>query len=213
LTLIHDMPSPTFAAHVLTIPQRRTAMAQTVANLTASDWRGGPRIHVELDENALSRVRIAAAYGQMLLVAADQAADYTLLLEDEIIVNRHLRQNVCAWEPVERGHLILGSLCNREVAHLPGYRPDAENEPSFVADTRMVLGAQALILSRGFLTYAAAHWEDGGAAQSRRLVRLASGFGKMHYHAPSLVQHIGVDDMDGTQRHPALDFDPDWRCG
>ena len=207
------MPAPTFAAHVLTSPERRNAIVQTVANMAASDWKEAPRIHVELSEKAPSRVRRAAAYGQMLLVAVNEATDYTLLLEDDITVNRHLRHNLCSWEPLARGQLVLGSLCSSEVAHLPGYHPDGGEEYSFAAEIRTVLGAQALILSRGFLNYAAAHWEDGGAGQSRRLVRLAKGFGNMHYHAPSLVKHVGADFIPGAQRPDARDFDREWRAG
>lgn len=206
------MPGPTFAAHVLTSPERRNAIVQTVANIAASDWKEAPRIHVELSEKAPSRVRIAAAYGQMLLVAAKDAADYTLLLEDEMTVSLHLRHNLCSWEPLVRGQLILGSLCSPEIAHLPGYPPDGGDEYSFVAETRTVLGAQALILSRQFLNYAAEHWEDGGAGQSRRLVRLLKAFGNMHYHVPSLVKHVGADFISSAQRPAAHDFDREWRA-
>ncbi len=204
------MPPPTFAAHVLTCPERRNAMVQTVASIAASDWDQAPRIHVELSETAPSRVRIAAAYGQMLLVAAKEHADYTLLLEDDITVNRYLHHNLCAWEPLAQGKLILGSLCSPEVAHLPGYPPDTEGY-SFVAEVRTVLGAQALILSRGFLNYAAAHWEGDAAGQSRRLVRLATGFGQMHYHVPSLVQHARADSVWGRQLQNIHDFDREWQ--
>jgi hypothetical protein len=207
------MAAPTFAAHVLTSPERRNAIVQTVANIAASDWNEAPRVHVELSEKAPSRVRIAAAYGQMLLLAAGEATDYTLLLEDDITVNRHLRHNLCSWEPLVHGQLALGSLCSPEVAHLPGYHPEGGEEYSFVAEIRTVLGAQALILSRGFLHYAAAHWEDGGAGQNRRLVRLAKGFGSMHYHVPSLVRHVGPDLIPRAQEHDAHDFDREWRAG
>jgi hypothetical protein len=148
----------------------------------------------------------------MLTAAAAARADYTLLLEDEIAVNRHLRHNLRAWEPVARGVLMLGSLASAEVAHLPGYRPEGGDEHSFVAESRTVLGAQALILAQPFLAYAAAHWGDAGLGQSRRLVRLAADFGRMHYHAPSLVLHLGVDRLWRASPKSAVDFDEDWRA-
>jgi hypothetical protein len=206
------VPSPSFAAHVLTCPDRRGSTVQTVANFAASDWGEAPHIHVELGEGPPSRERIAAAYGHMLTMAAAAGVDYTLLLEDEIAVNRHLRHNLRVWEPVERGELMLGSLASAEIAHLPGYRSEDGDEHSFVAETRTVLGGQALIVSRRFLTYAAAHWGDAGVGQSRRLVRLAAEYGRMHYHVPSLVLHLGADRLWGTQLHGALDFDADWRA-
>jgi hypothetical protein len=149
----------------------------------------------------------------MLRVAAEIPADYTLLLEDDIEVNRHLRHNLLHWNPLRDGNLILGSLYNADVAHLPGYRPDADadEQHSFVAEIRSVLGAQAVILSRAFLSYAVVHWYDAGAGQNRRLVRLASGFGPMQYHTPSLVQHIAVESLYGSELATARDFDPDWR--
>ncbi|HEX5177594.1 MAG TPA: hypothetical protein VFV83_11215 [Chthoniobacteraceae bacterium] len=184
-----------------------------MTNLAASDWGESPRIHVDIASGPPSRERVAAAYGEMLRVAAEIPADYTLLLEDDIEVNRHLRHNLLHWNPLREAKLILGSLYNPDVAHLPGYRPDAEadEQPSFVAEIRSVLGAQAVILSRAFLNYAVVHWYDAGAGQNRRLVRLASGFGPMQYHTPSLVQHIAIESLYGSELATARDFDPDWR--
>jgi hypothetical protein len=207
------MSPPSFAAHILTLPDRRDFVSRTLASLAASDWGPAPRIHVDLAPLPPSRARVAAAYGQMLRVAAELAVDYTLLLEDDIAVNRHLRHNLSEWAPLRQGKLIMGSLHPEDVAHMPAYRPETESEEghSFVAELRTVLGAQALILSRGFLMYAAGHWDDPGGAQSRRLVRLATEFGPMHYHVPSLVQQIAVDGMGGPQLRTARDFDPNWR--
>jgi hypothetical protein len=208
------MPSPRFAAHVLTSPDRRECVSRTVANLAASDWGEAPRVHVDLAPGPVSRERIAAAYGEMLRVAAEIPADYTLLLEDDIEVNRHLRHNLRHWQPLREGKLILGSLYNPDLAHLPGYRPETngdELQHSFVAELRSVLGAQAVILSRTFLNYAVVHWYDAGAGQNRRLVRLATAFGPLHYHTPSLVQHIAIESLHGSELATARDFDPDWR--
>jgi hypothetical protein len=199
--------------HVLTSPERRDSVSRTVANLASSDWGEAPRIHVDIAPGPPSRERIAAAYGEMLRVAAELAVDYTLLLEDDIEVNRHLRFNLIHWSPLRDGTLVLGSLYNADVAHLSGYRAEAatDEEHSFVAELRTVLGAQAVILSRAFLNYAVMHWNDAGAGQSRRLVRLASGFGPMQYHVPSLVQHVAVDSVSGAELQTARDFDRDWR--
>jgi len=207
------MPPPRFAAHVLTSPDRREWVSRTVANLAVSDWGEAPRIHVDIAPGPPSRERIAAAYGEMLRVAAELAVDFTLLLEDDIEVNRHLRHNLVHWSPLREGKLILGSLYNPDVAHLAGYRSEANDEEqySFVSELRSVLGAQAMILSRAFLNYAVIHWYDAGAGQNRRLVRLAAGFGPMEYHTPSLVQHIAVESLSGAELATARDFDPEWR--
>src|SRR5687768_9011507 len=135
------MPCLSFAAHVLTSPDRRDCVSRTVASICASDWGEAPRVHVDVAPGPASRERIAAAYGEMLRVAAELAVDYTLLLEDDIEVNRYLRSNLAQWSPVRNGELFLGSLYNADVAHLSGYRTEGESDEqhSFASELRTVL--------------------------------------------------------------------------
>lgn len=203
----------TFAVHILTSPARRDLVVQTVGNLAASDLESSPHLHVDLSTEGPSRTRIAMAYGEMLEVAASSTSDFVLLLEDQIQANRFLRHNLSHWRPVADGTLSLGSLVAPDVAHLPGYLPKSGDEHSFLAEGRTVLGAHSLILSHRFVSYAAAHWKDSGSTQSRRLLRLASEFGTMAYHAPSLVYNPAIDGPpEGHSHGSAADFDLEWRA-
>lgn len=202
---------PRFRAHILTCPERKEAVQRTLASLAASDWGESPHLHVDLGVGPPSRARVANACRQMLRFAAEESPDFTLLLEDDVSVCRHLRYNLLAWEPVSCGALRLGSLYSAEVAHLPGYESDSGDEASFVTSSRTVLGGQALLLSRDFLQHAAAHWEPTGL-QNRVLVRLASAMGPLHYHSPSLVQHVAHESLWGTALPTARDFDSHWRA-
>ena len=206
------MAPPSFAVHILTAPVRRDYIVQTVASLAATDLGVSPHLHVECATGSPSRTRIAMAYGEMLAVAADAAADYVLLLEDQISANRFLRHNLLRWKPLAKGELHLGSLVAPDVAHLPGHLPESDDEHSFLSESRTVLGAHSLILSCRFVTYAAAHWKDSGLTQSRRLIRLASEFGSMQYHLPSLTHNSSIDSGPVGEPQCAADFDPEWRA-
>lgn len=202
--------APRFRAHILTCAERKDVVQRTLASIAASDWGEAPHLHVDLGAGPPSRTRIALAYRQMLHFAVEDGADFSLLLEDDIAVCRHLRHNLLAWAPVATSTLRLGSLYSAEVAHLPGYDSESSEESPFATSSRTVLGGQALLLSRDFLRHAAENW-DATELRNRVLVRLAKAFGPVHYHSPSLVQQVAHESLWGTPLQTAGDFNADWR--
>ncbi len=47
--------------------------------------------------------------------------------------------------------------------------------------------------------------------QDIALARLAAQLAPLHYHVPSLVDHLGGESSWSGPQHPAQDFDPEWR--
>ena len=143
-----------------------------------------------------------------------------LLCEDDLAFARHLRAALLAWPPVrERSLVTFGSLYD---PGLPAVRPAGgftaahrqRSATHFAADPVHFFGAQALVLARPFVRWAAAHWEEVGGVQSRRLVVLAQRFAPgaaIPVHRPSLVQHTATHSAWGTRLHHAPQFDPEWR--
>jgi hypothetical protein len=184
------------APHLLTAPGREAILAGTLGSWDDTDWPARPVIHLDRGRaDTPAQQRIPAAWGAMLRAALDagEPGPHLLLCEDDLAFARHLRAALLAWPPLREGRLVtFGSLY----------------------DPVHFFGAQALVLARPFARWAAAHWEEVGGVQSRRLVALAQRFAPgaaIPVHRPSLVQHTAILSSWGTRLHRAPLFDPDWR--
>ncbi|HEX8903209.1 MAG TPA: class I SAM-dependent methyltransferase [Longimicrobiaceae bacterium] len=186
----------------------------TLASIARSDWGDEPV--VQLDEPGDprdSKARQTSNYRRLLERIARERPGCALVLEDDVAVNRHLRANLMAWEPVRAGKgAFLGSLYN------PNLRPLAdapEVEHGFVADPGSVYGSQAFVITPEVAEYCVEHWDDVAALQDIRVSRLAARMDPhaVVVHRPSLVEHTGAAlSTHGGARHTAIDFDPWWRA-
>ena len=96
------------------------------------------------------------------------------------------------------------ALTDRELAC------DLRNNARIVAP-HSVFGSQAFLISRPTVEHLIRHWKKVDGMQDIKISRLAGLLrNPIFYHAPSLVQHIGVHSVWGGSFHQAMDFDSAW---
>ena len=106
------------APWMLTCAERAGSRAETLARWARTDWGGPPRVHLDAGEAAADwgrparARRIVAAFAAMLSRAAaeDAAADWLLLLEDDLGFAPHLRAALAAWPPLRDPRCVLATL-------------------------------------------------------------------------------------------------------
>ncbi len=201
---------PTFAAWMITCPERNEVRKETLTSLAGTDWADLP-LKILLDpETAADRgPRIVRQFLHAQQQFLDSPAEYLLLLEDDLIFNQHLRHNLESWPPCRNRELALASLYNpglHEIAF------DVDSHAIAVAP-ECVYGSQAFLLSRPAVEHILRAWSSVSLPGDLRMVRLASQLGyPTYYHAPSLVQHRHTPSTWGGTPHQAADFDPAWRA-
>jgi predicted O-methyltransferase YrrM len=205
-----------FRLYVLTCAPRIMSgvVHGTLASIARSDWGDEPVVHLD-DEpgGGDAKTRQTRGYRRVLERIARERLARALVLEDDVAVNRHLRANLEAWEPVRRGDPFLGSLYNPNLRPLAG-APAVEH--GFVADPESVYGSQAFVLTPEVADYCLEHWDEVQALQDIRVSRLAARMDPraVHVHTPSLVEHVGAAlSTHGGSHHTATDFDPWWHAG
>ena len=198
------------AATMISCQERDQLRRRTLKNLAKTDWGDLP-LHIQFDTpgGGNSHQRQVQASYLALKKSLGFRADYILFLEDDLDFNRHLRHNLCHWSPIRRGAVTLASLYN------PQFRDTAWDVRSNtrVVDANAAFGSQAFLLSKETVEYVVRRWDDAAGLQDIRIFRLAGRLGSpIFYHAPSLVQHIGVSSTWGGGFHQAFDFDPVWKA-
>lgn len=184
---------------------------KTLHSLQNSDWGERPRVEIDQSTATRRQERQEQTALSLLSRALAEGAELLLFVEDDLQFNRHLRHNLTHWYPlsqVRTGDDYFGSLYN------PGIRELARNEVQafMVADPFAVYGSQAFILSLTTARYIVAHWDEVPGMQDIKMSRLAARMCPIHYHIPSLVQHVGSDSVWGGSYHYANDFDADWKA-
>lgn len=197
-------------AFLMSCPARAEVREATLASFSRTDWPGPPVCVI--DDGAMeNRVRaITANWRRLIARALESSADFFLMLEDDLELNRYLHHNLQCWRPPRRlggRRPFFGSLYNprhpyilSEVGH--GF---------VVTDPNSFWGSQALLLSRATAGYLLRFWDDDGVGDIL-MSRLAARVGPIYQHSPSLVQHTGVTSTWGGIQHGAHDFDPDFRA-
>ncbi|HYH79684.1 MAG TPA: class I SAM-dependent methyltransferase [Longimicrobium sp.] len=204
--------------YVMTCAERIAAgvVQGTLASIARSDWGDEPVVHLDDDDGgggADAKTRQTSNYRRVLERIARERPPCALVLEDDVAVNRHLRANLAAWQPVREGRLFLGSLYNPNLTPLPG-APAVED--GFVADPGSVYGSQAFLVTPELADFCLAHWGEVPALQDIKMSRLAARIDPhaVVVHQPSLVEHAGAAlSTHGGAQHTAVDFDPWWRAG
>lgn len=201
----------TVMAVMISCTEREELRARTLSNLASTDWGNEP-LHFQMDggTEADRKARQTECAFLALERALHRKADYTLFLEDDLEFNRYLRHNLLNWEAARDRRITLAGLYNPglwESAYSIKYRA------RIIAPHR-IFGSQAMLLSKEALKYVVRNWNRVSGLQDVRISRLAGRLqSPIMYHAPSLVQHVGVESVWGGKYHKARDFDPDWRSG
>jgi hypothetical protein len=201
---------PPIVAYVLSCPEREEMRARTLANLARTDWREDARVVVDETSYDRRQERQERTALRLLEQALADDAPFVLFLEDDLEFNRHLRHNLERWAPlvaVGDGH-FFASLYNPSV--VPLWRDP--QRAFFAADPECVYGSQAIVLSRATVRHVSEHWREMAGMQDIKLSRLTAPLCPLLYHAPSLVQHVGVVSAWGGRYHAAIDYDADWRA-
>jgi hypothetical protein len=197
------------AAFMMSCPERLTVRERTLKDLQATDWSAP--VTVLVDETNLDRRQARQEHTALRLLenAAAAPVDHVLFLEDDLIFNRYLQHNIEFWSPlleVRTGEHFFGSLYNPTILarHInPG-------QAYFIADPDAVYGSQAILLSHATVCYLTSHWWEVPGMQDIKMSRLTARLTALHYHFPSLVQHVGQQSVWGGHFHSAPDFDPTW---
>jgi len=198
-------------AYMLSCAARDGVRAATLGRLAITDW--GDDVVVVLDETGAERPqeRQERTARRLLETAAADGAELVLFLEDDLEFNVHLRHNLAHWAPLRAagagGHL-LGSLYNPGVVAVERHLEQAFS----IAHPETVYGSQAFLLSRETVARVLAGWHAVIGMQDIRIARLAAAAGPIHYHWPSLVQHVDAASTWGGTPHWARDYDASWRA-
>jgi predicted O-methyltransferase YrrM len=199
-------------AYLMSCEEREQTRAVTIQRLLASGWGETPTVVLDEGDVERKQEREERTTRRLLRAAiSDPSVDVALLLQDDLDFNRHLRHNLLHWPPlraVQRGDHFFGSLYNPGISG--GWR-DPERS-CFHADPDAVYGSQAVLVSISTGSYIDAHWDEVVGMSDIKMSRLAARLGPLHYHVPSLVQHVGEQSTWGGHFHWAADFDADWRA-
>ena len=197
-------------AVMISCPERNKIRRQTLENLAKTDWGDTPlHIHFDTPGPETPDQRQVRSSFLALKKSLDSRADYILFLEDDLDFNRHIRHNLCAWSPLQRGAVTLASLYNPRVQEKAC---DLKSNARIV-DANACFGSQALFLARPAVEYIVRQWDKVQGLQDIKIARLVGRLGKpIFYHAPSLVQHMGTQSTWGGGFHQAPDFDPLWKA-
>lgn len=195
-------------AVMISCPRRNGVRRRTLENLARTDWSDCPH-HVQMDDSKGKnpRQRQSRWAYRALKASLELDAEYILFLEDDLEFNQHIRHNLQNWQPLQARQVALAGLHNPSVRERAC---DLQHNARIVAPNS-VIGSQALLISRETVHYLVRHWHRVQGMQDFRISRLAHRLrNPILYHAPSLVQHIGVRSLWGGRVHPAVDFDPTW---
>ena len=199
-------------AIVVSSAERGEWRRKTLDNLADTDWNDAP-IHISLvaagEENKHVQRQTEGVFAA-LKESLKRDADYILLLEDDLVFNRHLRHNVQNWPPVRTRAATLAGLYNSKVCEL-AY--DLKNNLRIV-DANSIFRSQAFLIARTTIAHLLRHWNNLGGTQAIKISRLAARLrNPIVYHAPSLVNRIGIpSEVWDENFHFARDFDPDWKA-
>ncbi len=197
-------------AVMISCSDRKELRSQTLENLAKTDWNGSP-LHVEFDEleHDDRRQRQTACAYSALQRGLEINLDYILFLEDDLDFNLHLRHNLEQWRPLKAGKVTLASLYNPRIREMAC---DLKSNARIIAP-HSVFGSQAFLISKEATKHIVRHWKTVEGMQDIKISRLAGRLKKLvFYHAPSLVQHLGISSSWGGRFHQAMDFDRDWRA-
>jgi hypothetical protein len=196
-------------AYMMSCADRESTRNRTLADLAMTDWND--EVRVQLDRSVHDRLqsRQEDTAHDLLRRAVSEQSPFFLFLEDDLEFNRHLRHNLEHWPPmldVPAGGQFFGSVYN------PTIQRCWTATTYFVAEPDCVYGSQAFLLSAQTARHIVEHWSEVVGLQDIKMSRLAAQLCPIHYHVPSLVQHVGTASTWGGVYHAAVDFERDWKA-
>jgi len=200
---------PTIFGCMISCPERTEVRERTLQNLAATDWGSRP-VCVQMDQGTFTKKQERQTHTSYLALrqGVNSGAEYILFLEDDLEFNRWFHHNLLHWSPLAQRIVALGGLYN------PGVKPLAcdVNNHATVVDPQSVFGSQAFLISLRAAEFFLQHWSEVEGMQDIKMSRLAAKMKRpIFYHAPSLVQHLGIQSVWGGFFHQAPDYDPNWR--
>jgi hypothetical protein len=198
-------------AYMLSCEARAAVRAATLERLAATDWSGDVVVVLDVSVAERPQERQEQTARRLLERAAADRAGFVLFLEDDLDFNAHIEHNLTHWEPLRQagpdGHL-MASLYDPGVAAISWDRERAFS----IAHPELVYGSQAFLLSRATVELVLTGWDSLPGMQDIKISRLAAEAGPIHYHRPSLVQHVAAPSTWDGPGHWAEDFSPSWRA-
>ena len=205
-----------FATVIITCPGREASLEKTLLSYAQTDMGNSALVITDINqhERRQERQEHNSLTALMEVIKASPTADFILFCEDDIIFNRHLRHNLENWAPLKeflelpKQRHFFGSLYD------PTIREQEVNEAAnyFIADPDSVYGSQCFVMSRIMALYFIAYWWEVPGMQDIKMSRLAARLVSIYYHAPSLVQHVGVVSAWGGPFHDTKMFDGDFKA-
>jgi hypothetical protein len=200
-----------FSALVMSCREREHVLERTLKSLGAGGWSDAPEVVLDDGIGGERLARIHRTWRRLIARAAEQAADYVLVCEDDVVFCRSFAHNLETWELLKQtqpGGAFFASLYNPNRPFIVR----RARERYLVAHPDSVWGAQALLMTPNMARFIEAHWEEAPGNPDQRMPRLAARVTPIYFHVPSLVDHASVPTTWGGIEHSALDFDPDWRA-
>jgi hypothetical protein len=198
-------------AYVLSCEARDAVRAETLARLAATNWPGQAVVVLDRTDAVRAQERQERTARRLLEQAAADGTDFVLFLEDDLEFNAYLHHNLSRWSPLRSAGAerhLMASLYNPGVAALEWDRERAFS----VAQPELVYGSQAFLLSRATVASVLDGWDTVPGMQDIKISRIAARHGPIHYHRPSLVQHVDAASTWGGPHHWARDYSAWWRA-
>lgn len=189
---------------IITCPGREQLLDLTLKSFRSTDWtQSDPMISMDTSQYERRQQRQEMNSLRALKLALETPADYCLFLEDDVEFNSYLEHNLKLW--CWSRSIWLGSL------YAPWDAPQEVDGCDYEVPADYVYGSQAFLLSAKLAEYCVEHWDDVEGMQDVRISRLAQRGGKIFYHHPSLVQHVGHISTWGGTAHSSPTFSKGFR--
>lgn len=219
-TLREDFPR--IGMYVVTYGANAESLNPTLASIRESDWGSEPVVVMQPTDWPVSRDNGSRNYKRALEAAAADGCDFAFILEDDVLVNRHLRHNLLASPLVQRDQCDYFSLFIPDLIAEPwerfephlGYRlaRPRYSGPNQLWERSRVYGTQGVLLSRRFVLAALERWDRLVEGQDTRVISVCAEFRlPLWYSVPCLVEHVPRISAFGTPMAYAPDFDADFR--
>jgi hypothetical protein len=202
---------PSLCACMISCPERTAVRERTVQSLAATDWGARP-LCVQIDPREFADKEERQIHTSKLALERylESEAEYMLFLEDDLEFNRHFSHNITHWPPFRERLIALASLYTPGGIHALACDAKAN---AMIVDPSSIYGSQAYLLSRRTAEFILEHWSEQEGKQDIKFSRLAARMRRpIFYHAPSLVQHVGVHSAWGGSFHQSADYAAEWKA-
>lgn len=185
----------------------RGSLETTLASLRESDWGEEPLVISDTTKHYDPKISQTNTAFQILQEAMKHEWDYLVFCEDDVLFNKHLRNNLDNWTPVKYGMCLVGSLYQGDVP-AKVYGGDYG-----LYDATLIGGSQAVVVKRCWLPVLLDMWVGlkVGMQDMRFFFGVNEFFPFVYVSHPNLVQHQPVPSTWAGPKHQSVTFDPDWK--